>query len=79
MDNEVHNEELYHRACPTCLKRFQTATSMITHCAAQNSRCQVRYSDCFLKLVHNVSGGFIGVVDDGSDMRFVATKPTGFM
>jgi len=79
MDNEIHNEELYHRACPSCLKRFQTVAAMIMHCEAQNSRCQVRLSQRFSKLVHDVSGGFIGVVANGSDVRFVATKPTGFM
>lgn len=48
-----------HYTCPQCLKRFQTASALISHSEAVAGRCRVRESAKYQKLLDEVSGGFL--------------------
>ncbi|KAK3680198.1 hypothetical protein LTR78_000575 [Recurvomyces mirabilis] len=44
--------------CPTCLKRFQSATAMVSHMEA-TTRCRVKEHDKFMDILDDITGGFL--------------------
>lgn len=47
--------------CPMCLKYFKSATSLMAHCEARGSRCDINKADDYGKFLDRMSGGFLGV------------------
>ncbi|KAK4553939.1 hypothetical protein LTR86_009115 [Recurvomyces mirabilis] len=44
--------------CPTCLKRFQSATAMVSHMET-TIRCRVKEHDKFMHILDDITGGFL--------------------
>lgn len=47
--------------CPICLKYFNNATALISHCEAAGARCRINKTDSFNIWLNRMSGGFLSV------------------
>ncbi|KAL8870163.1 MAG: hypothetical protein Q9174_003731 [Haloplaca sp. 1 TL-2023] len=66
----------YEHNCPSCLRRFGTASALMAHLESPTIRCKVRESKGYSNVLHVVSGGHLttdGVHVDGSH-RVVAPE-----
>ncbi|KAL8690828.1 MAG: hypothetical protein Q9224_004313 [Gallowayella concinna] len=84
-DLEAHFEDRnnghrsYEHQCPTCLKRFKTASAIIAHLESPSVRCTIRHSKGFGNVLHLVSGGHLNVAgrhNDGSNRLVVPKEGT---
>ncbi|KAL8696447.1 MAG: hypothetical protein Q9201_007654 [Fulgogasparrea decipioides] len=69
----------YENNCPSCLRRFKTASALMAHLESPTIRCKIRESKTFNNVLHVVSGGHLNVdgrYNDGSH-RVVAPKDAG--
>ncbi|KAK8249167.1 hypothetical protein IWZ00DRAFT_574234 [Phyllosticta capitalensis] len=53
--------------CPTCLKLFDSCSSMLAHCENPGSECHVARTREYYKVVDLYSGGFLKAVDARRD------------
>ena len=63
--------------CPECLKIFKSSTAITQHLEASGSRCNVKESKNFGKIVGLVTGGIVsieGMHVDGT-VRYQAREP----
>ncbi|KAH7132534.1 hypothetical protein B0J11DRAFT_601147, partial [Dendryphion nanum] len=47
--------------CPTCLKQFNSATALVSHCESHASKCPINQSDDFGTFLDRLTGGFLSV------------------
>ncbi|EMD60479.1 hypothetical protein GGP41_000795 [Bipolaris sorokiniana] len=50
-----------HMKCPKCLKYFNSATALMSHCESQGARCQINKADDFNIFLDRLTGGFLSV------------------
>ncbi|KAL8725616.1 MAG: hypothetical protein Q9166_007251 [cf. Caloplaca sp. 2 TL-2023] len=75
-DNRDNGHRGFEHQCPSCLKRFKTASAMMAHLESPTIRCTIRDSKGFGNILHLVSGGNINLAgrhNDGSN-RLVVPK-----
>lgn len=71
--------------CPSCLKYFKSATSLMAHCEARGARCSINKSDDFNMFLDRMSGGFLGVEEKvrpehlNTQPALLQNKETGHM
>ncbi|KAF2182008.1 hypothetical protein K469DRAFT_587763 [Zopfia rhizophila CBS 207.26] len=47
--------------CPSCLKIYKSATSLISHCESRGSKCTVNKAEDFNQFLDRLTGGFLSV------------------
>ncbi|KAI4217857.1 MAG: hypothetical protein LQ349_008984 [Xanthoria aureola] len=64
--------------CPSCLKRFKTASAMVAHFESPTVRCNIRDSKEYSEILYFVSGGHLDVSgrhSDGTNRLVVPKDP----
>jgi len=74
--NSPAHKGIDHR-CPECLKMFKSATAITQHMEATGSKCKIRDSKNYGKIVGLVSGGIIAVEGQHVDgtVRYEVAEP----
>jgi len=57
----MNDHRITRMKCPSCLKYFKSATQLMAHCEAPNSRCKISQAENYNIFLDRLSGGFLGV------------------
>ncbi|KAL8669351.1 MAG: hypothetical protein Q9168_006056 [Polycauliona sp. 1 TL-2023] len=77
-DDRNNGHRRFEHQCPSCLKRFKTASAMMAHLESPAVRCSMRNSKAYGNVLHLVSGGHLNVAgrhNDGSNRLVVPDDP----
>ncbi|KAL8642511.1 MAG: hypothetical protein Q9228_000803 [Teloschistes exilis] len=79
MSKEENGHQGYENICPSCLKRFKSASAFLAHLESPTIRCNIRDSRTYSNVLHVVSGGHLasqGRHPDGTN-KIVTQKDAG--
>ncbi|KAL8768778.1 MAG: hypothetical protein Q9209_005066 [Squamulea sp. 1 TL-2023] len=77
-DDRNNGHRGFEYQCPSCLKRFKTASAMMAHLESPTVRCTIRESKGFGNILHLVSGGHLNISgrhNDGTNRLVVPKDP----
>ncbi|KAL8859935.1 MAG: hypothetical protein Q9178_003482 [Gyalolechia marmorata] len=77
-DDRNNGHRGFEHQCPSCLKRFKTASAIMAHLESPTVRCTIRESKGFGNILHLVSGGHLNIAgrhNDGSNRLVVPKDP----
>ncbi|KAI4195237.1 MAG: hypothetical protein LQ350_007318 [Teloschistes chrysophthalmus] len=79
LSKEESGHQGYENICPSCLKRFKTASAFLAHLESPTIKCKIRDSRTYSNILHVVSGGHLaaeGRHPDGTG-KIVTQKDAG--
>ncbi|KAL8647740.1 MAG: hypothetical protein Q9226_006309 [Calogaya cf. arnoldii] len=77
-DDRFNGHRGFEHQCPSCLKRFKTASAIMGHLESPTVRCSIRNSKGYGNILHLVSGGHLNVSgrhNDGTNRIVVPKDP----
>ncbi|KAL9032631.1 MAG: hypothetical protein Q9180_006391 [Flavoplaca navasiana] len=74
-DDRNNGHRGFEHQCPSCLKRFKTASAIIAHLESPTVRCTIRNSRGYNNILHLVSGGHLNVSGRHNDGTYRLVVP----
>ncbi|KAF2470105.1 uncharacterized protein BDR25DRAFT_262767 [Lindgomyces ingoldianus] len=63
--------------CPSCLKKYRSATALVAHCESRSSKCRVSQAEDFNVFLDRLTGGFLSV-DEKTRPEFIYNPTVTF-